>query len=378
MFKIAHLRNAYQKVGMFGIPGSPNLGPQVRGFGFLHDGAVDTVRNFLGASVFDLTSGEQNRLERFVLAFDSNMAPIVGKQVTLGAGVGGDNRANLLLARARAGECEVVIRGVLNGEMRGGLYGLDGNVQLDRVEEAPIAETALRPLAETPGQELTYTCVPPGSGERIALDRDEDGAYDRDELDAGTDPSDATSLIVDTSIRTRTLSIRDPVDPSRRRFTFASSQQSGQASGVVTPAWGSDGDPTSGGGTGGGATLTVYRADGSAPAQALSLDVSRWKRTGSEASPGYRYADKTNAAGPITSIKLRGDRLTVTGRGSGVYALADAPQGTMAVRLQLGLGSEMCAAVPPKAPAEKNDTTTKFTGTKGAPPPAPCPFLPVP
>jgi hypothetical protein len=29
--------------------------------------------------------------------------------------------------------------------------------------------------AQTPGQELTFTAVPPGSGERIALDRDEDG-----------------------------------------------------------------------------------------------------------------------------------------------------------------------------------------------------------
>ena len=41
-FKIAHLRNIYQKVGMFAASGE-----QIRGFGFLHDGSVATVFNFL-------------------------------------------------------------------------------------------------------------------------------------------------------------------------------------------------------------------------------------------------------------------------------------------------------------------------------------------
>ena len=35
---------------------------------------------------------------------------------------------------------------------------------------------------------MTYTCVPPGEGVRLGLDRDGDGIFDRDELDAGTDP----------------------------------------------------------------------------------------------------------------------------------------------------------------------------------------------
>ena len=52
-FKIAHLRNLYQKIGMFGFPGQPNTGNQVRGFGFLHDGSIDTVIDFLSAGVFN-------------------------------------------------------------------------------------------------------------------------------------------------------------------------------------------------------------------------------------------------------------------------------------------------------------------------------------
>jgi YVTN family beta-propeller protein len=54
LFKIPHIRNLYQKVGMFGKPITPgNLsqddaftGDQVRGFGFTHDGAFDTMFRF--------------------------------------------------------------------------------------------------------------------------------------------------------------------------------------------------------------------------------------------------------------------------------------------------------------------------------------------
>jgi hypothetical protein len=56
-----------------------------------------------------------------------------------------------------------------------------------------IAPRELRQLTATPGQALTYTCVPPGEGERIGVDRDEDGFLDRDELDAGSDPADPAS-----------------------------------------------------------------------------------------------------------------------------------------------------------------------------------------
>ncbi|MBC7974709.1 MAG: hypothetical protein H7138_06950 [Myxococcales bacterium] len=40
---------------------------------------------------------------------------------------------------------------------------------------------------------VTFTCVPPGSGLRIALDRDGDGALDGDERAALSDPASATS-----------------------------------------------------------------------------------------------------------------------------------------------------------------------------------------
>lgn len=52
----------------------------------------------------------------------------------------------------------------------------------------------MRALAATSGQELTYTCVPPGSGLRIGVERDSDSAFDGDEVDAGTDPANPLFL----------------------------------------------------------------------------------------------------------------------------------------------------------------------------------------
>jgi hypothetical protein len=66
----------------------------------------------------------------------------------------------------------------------------------DRAAEAASSEAALRATA-APAAERLYTCVAPGSGSRMALDRDADGAWNGDELLAGTDPADAGSHFVD-------------------------------------------------------------------------------------------------------------------------------------------------------------------------------------
>ncbi len=233
-FKVAHLRNAYAKVGMFGMPDVPFLalpsssrahqGEQIRGFGYLHDGSIPTVRDFLHATVFFMDEGERADMASFVLAFDTTFAPIVGQQVTLSAATAATAgpRIDLLTARARtsfalvdqpqARECDLVVKGVADGIARGWLLDAgDGRYHSDRRSEAPLEATALRALATAPGQALTWTCVPPGEGERLALDRDGDGHYDRDELDAGTDPADASStpgsLVTPTASPTATPTV---------------------------------------------------------------------------------------------------------------------------------------------------------------------------
>lgn len=197
--KIPHLRNMYQKVGMFGAPkvnffGAPdtgNMGDQIRGFGFVNDGSVDTLFRFFTAVVFNpqLTAGfpilNPDRTRRdvvqFMLAFDSDLAPIVGQQVTLTSSNAGavNPRIDLLIQRAKTPftskelggatrECDLVAKVALAGALKG--YLLDtaaGNfVAADGTRRT---DASLRALAATSGQEVTYTCVPPGSGRRIGL-----------------------------------------------------------------------------------------------------------------------------------------------------------------------------------------------------------------
>ena len=105
LFKIPQLRNLYQKVGMFGNAPNPAIllddngftGDQVRGFGFLHDGGVDTLFRFHHAVIFSVVfTGDGNggllegpegeiqrrQIESFLLAFPTNLAPAVGQQIT--------------------------------------------------------------------------------------------------------------------------------------------------------------------------------------------------------------------------------------------------------------------------------------------------------
>jgi DNA-binding beta-propeller fold protein YncE len=207
-FKVAHLRNAYQKIGMFGMPGVPafiqpgdnaHKGPQIRGFGFLHDGAIDTVFRFLRAQVFTGVSvSDAVNLEAFMMAFDTTLAPIVGQQITLrdpnDSNVAA--RIDLMIQRAMtafdlvdhpgATECDLIVKGTIAGESRGWLmHNVSGMFQSDKTAEAPLSDGDLRALSSTPGQELTYTCVPPGSGVRMGIDRDEDAVLDGDEPGGG-------------------------------------------------------------------------------------------------------------------------------------------------------------------------------------------------
>jgi hypothetical protein len=220
-FKTPHLRNMYQKVGMFGEPEPPDIsnplvgsvkvfrgpfshtGPQIRGFGYSHDGGFDTLNRFVSAGVFTFSNNANQRadVEAFIIAFDSDLAPIVGQQVTLtssNSGVAGP-RIDLMIARAAASfpskvledlnggpvtECDLIAKLRQGSAQRGYLRLSNGAFKPDD-GGASISDGALRVLAATPGQEITYTCVPPGSGWRMALDRDGDTLLDGVETGTG-------------------------------------------------------------------------------------------------------------------------------------------------------------------------------------------------
>ena len=117
-FKVPHLRNMYAKVGMFGTSFDSastiySGGPQIKGFGYLHDGSIDTLDNFLGSGVFNFQDpvNDIRNVGEFNMVIDSNLKPIVGQQVTLtdtNALVAGP-RIDLLIARGLAGDCDLVL-----------------------------------------------------------------------------------------------------------------------------------------------------------------------------------------------------------------------------------------------------------------------------
>lgn len=211
-FKVPHLRNLYQKVGMFGIDsalrGLPWKLPQIRGFGFDHEGTQDTLFthfmfgfNLRGGHAFAKEMGmpvkqiKAKALIAYLMAFDSNLAPIVGQQITLTAESTSAvmDRITLFVQRAQVTnpreECDLVVKGVYSGESRGWVMTRDlvdsdsWIFQSDRTGQQHTYRE-LMDIAQEPGQELTFTCVPPGSGKRIGIDRDEDGIYDGDEANA--------------------------------------------------------------------------------------------------------------------------------------------------------------------------------------------------
>jgi DNA-binding beta-propeller fold protein YncE len=197
--KVPHNRNMYQKLGFFGSGGN-----QVRGTGFLHDGSVDTLKTFVSGGAFALNAQEEDDLEAFMLAFPTDIAPIVGQQVTIGPAnfsVADVNarittivtQANTFFRSAVLGglvtECDVIVKTV-EGGVEKGYFSTDGVtfVPDDAAGAGAITEAVLRAKADPLGDALTltYTAVPPGSGIRMGVDRDEDTLGNGAETNTGT------------------------------------------------------------------------------------------------------------------------------------------------------------------------------------------------
>jgi hypothetical protein len=246
IFKIPHLRNMYAKVGMFGSAPDINMlititpfnaatVDQVRGFGYQHDGALGNLEHFFTGQVFVqafvdviLPNGSnagknpggipfldpnnpfagapspegfvlRHNIVDFMMAYDSNHAPIVGQQITLtkATRVSANARIDLMKARAtaaadHAAECDLVATGKVFGVPVGFVW-TGTAFQPNSTRLPPTQDAVVRSLVGTVTDALTFSCVPLGSGYRVGVDRDSDGYADGDEILAGTNPADAAS-----------------------------------------------------------------------------------------------------------------------------------------------------------------------------------------
>ena len=176
-FKVPHLRNMYQKVGMFGFSGGIGsaTGPQIRGFGFANDGSLDTLTSFFSDPVFNFpapVATTRDQVTAFVLAMDTDLLPIVGQQVTWrpGAPDAVETRVSLLKQQVQVttprATCDLVVRATVDGTAYTGLMQRDGSWQMR--SGSVMTDAALRALASV-SQPLTFTCLPPTDGKRVAL-----------------------------------------------------------------------------------------------------------------------------------------------------------------------------------------------------------------
>lgn len=205
--KVPQLRNQHEKVG-FELTQLDNLA----GFGFLHDGSVDSLSRFLSAQLFTARSDQDIAdLVAMMLAFSGSDFPeppiglpppgpapppappsrdthaAVGKQFTV---QGGSPPAELdvLLGMARQGSIDLVVHS--------GSAGFVFDAASDRfLSDDGSAPRTLAQLQAEAGAlaTQTWTAVPAGLGRRLGIDRDGDGIGNRVEIAQGSDPVDAAS-----------------------------------------------------------------------------------------------------------------------------------------------------------------------------------------
>ncbi|MFN0136000.1 MAG: hypothetical protein ACKVS9_07765, partial [Phycisphaerae bacterium] len=210
--KIPQLRNMHEKAG-FDVTQLRNRA----GFGYAHDGAIDSISRFISEPAFSVASDQEvANLVAFMLAFAGSELPngsvsnplippgplskdshaAVGVQTTVldGSAIPAAQEALLasMLAQANANKVGLVARGRIGGVARGFAYLGANNWKSDRTGEN-FTQAALLATAVA-GSELTITIVPRGSETRIGVDRDEDTFPDRTEVEACSDPADATSV----------------------------------------------------------------------------------------------------------------------------------------------------------------------------------------
>ena len=211
-FKSAQFRSVAEKIGMDGQSTNSRAG-----FGFMHDGRVDTLTRFLVDGFPEVVPHDQAvaDLIAFLMCFtgsdlttnpsgpSQDVPAATGRQITI-ASPSAPLLLNemLTLAGRTNSRVELILRGKQNGHSRGWLYRR-GTQDFQSDRHGEIAPGLANVIASaSSGNEFTATLVPEGTGVRRALDRDGDGYFDRSEIETGFDPAEPNShpgLIVSTA-----------------------------------------------------------------------------------------------------------------------------------------------------------------------------------
>lgn len=178
------LRTVYQRANLYKpTPGAVSLS----GFGLGPDGTGFEMPKSHFYQLDNLvTTQEFHDVTAFVMSFDTGTAPAVGRSVTVDVRRKTDgailDEIALLEARARAGDCDLVVRGRLGGLHRGFRFVSSVSGYLgDRAGAVPMTRAALLDVLDE-GEALAFMGVLPGNGMRLGADRNLDGTLDGDDV----------------------------------------------------------------------------------------------------------------------------------------------------------------------------------------------------
>ncbi len=264
--KVAQLRNMYRKTGFDRTPG-----PKKSGFGYTHDGSVGTLAEFLALPVFNpwrsaLGNNVMSKIVPFLMALDTGMAPAVGMAVSLdqsnAGGAAGIAVLDLLIARAAAGDLDLIAHGVIQGQLQGLLYSPSTARFLgDSADAATRTRNQLLSLLQSGAAALTFQGVPPGSGDRLARDRDLDFVLD------GAERAVAYGAATPGCTGAPTLAANSEADLGNAAFAFVSGNAAPGALGVFALSFAPSSLPFS------GVTVLVDIADPAAIIDAKFADA---------------------------------------------------------------------------------------------------------
>lgn len=172
--KVPQLRGMYEKLGF-----SKSSAASDRGFGFTHDGGLESLDEFFHLQVFDFGEGalgDQRRTDviAFVFLMGDDTHAGAGRQVTLRGQDSGERRALLeqMLAIAAGGDVglAVHVRESAGGDAPAGGYVYSGGGLLRGLRDGRIISAAELQAFAAPGAEQTWTLTPLGTEESLAAD----------------------------------------------------------------------------------------------------------------------------------------------------------------------------------------------------------------
>jgi YVTN family beta-propeller protein len=195
LFNAAGLRGVYEKEFA-----------DLTGFGTLHDGSLDDIEDFLHFSAMGMMGfpsfdePEKQAAEDFVRAWDTGTAPLVGAERFASAATLPGLYDWLDLAEAQASSAshpiDLIGKGrqlTAGGPQALGLHFTWNPDQSDWMYRSDTGRWSSRgPIVAAIANglfEVTFACVPPGTGERLGIDRDEDGLLDGIEVAHLTNPA---------------------------------------------------------------------------------------------------------------------------------------------------------------------------------------------